>query len=236
LTIPHPNHKSRLVHSWIAAGWVTAGIGLATLVYGRFLSGHPRVRFGLMVAALAGMGCLHAPGFLQPGRSFDGGPTSHQLSLLDISDFYLPAIASSPRPALLAAIPFRFVGEWTFLEHADPRRRLETHWFGFADEKRDNRQGFGDWLRQTECDTLVFVDRLPGSPGDEAFDYETAARDGFRPECENHGPLRELLDSQTAFRLVEHKDFPKHGCTVSIWRRLPVGPLPPLEQASASSP
>src|SRR5262249_25133153 len=34
LTATHPNHKGRYVHSWVALGWLSAGLGAAALLYG----------------------------------------------------------------------------------------------------------------------------------------------------------------------------------------------------------
>ena len=44
LTALHPNYKSRNLHSWLATGWVLAGIGAAALVYGRLTIRIPQAR------------------------------------------------------------------------------------------------------------------------------------------------------------------------------------------------
>jgi hypothetical protein len=208
LTILHPNQKGRNLHSWVAAGWVAGGIGLASLLYGPLTARRPRIRPWLAAGALAGVAWAQGPALLGAGHAIEGGPKADRPSLMDLTDAYLPDIAGSGRAALLAAVPIRTLTQWAVLERCGRLDRLEEHWWGFAADRAGNRAAFASWLRTTSCDTLVFVGSLPGQPSWEGG-----------PECQRHAELLELLGLQDAFRLVKERDFPEHGCRVLVWRR-----------------
>src|SRR5205085_3954842 len=67
LTLPHPNRKARGMHSWLPAGWVAAGLGLAALTHGRLTRRRPRLRPWLAGAAAAGLGWAAWPALSGPG-------------------------------------------------------------------------------------------------------------------------------------------------------------------------
>ncbi|MBL8794616.1 MAG: hypothetical protein JNM56_11985, partial [Planctomycetia bacterium] len=61
LTFNHPNRKSRYVHSWAAAAWVGAGVGLAQVLRWR-QGAHPgAARSWLAAGAVAGLAVVQAP-------------------------------------------------------------------------------------------------------------------------------------------------------------------------------
>jgi hypothetical protein len=209
LTVTHPNHKARCLHSWLPAGWVLAGVGLSALVYGRLTARLPRARPWLAGAAVAGLGWAALPTLTAPGHAIEGGPHPEAACWLDPVDFCRPDLDRARRAIVLASVPVRALAQWTVLERDGRLDRLEENWAGFAGPGVDNRAGFLHWLKGTDCDTLVFFDRLAPGP---------VACDEF-PDCAAHAQLRDLLLVQRAFGLVKEQAFPRHGCRVQVWKR-----------------
>jgi hypothetical protein len=205
LTATHPNHKGRFLHSWLASGWVLAGVGAATIAYGRLTVRVPRVRPYLAAAAIAALACAFLPPLRNTASSPEGGPHPQAASVLDVTDAYLPAVKESRRTAIFAAVPVKPLAQWTFLEERGGLDRLEDHWYGFGPAGAANRQGFYNWLQSTSADTLVYVDRLPGGGWEEV------------PEVALHAELRDLILGQNMFRLVRRCDLPQLGCSVLVF-------------------
>jgi hypothetical protein len=218
LTVAHPNRKARNLHSWLPAGWVTAGLGAATLAYGR------RARPWLAAGTLAGVGCLTLPALGRPAHALEGGPHPERPSLLVPVDFYLGELDASRRATILTAVPVKPLTQWTALQRYGRLDRLEEHWYGFAGDGRDNRQGFAHWLRTTDCDTLVFLDQYGPAPA--------CWQD--LPECVAAAQVRDLLPAQREFRLVKDRAFPEQGCRAQVWKRRPDAPQ--SAQAGAAAP
>lgn len=208
LTVTHPNHKARNLHSWLAAGWVAAGMGLAVAVHGRLTANRPRLRPWLTSATLGGVALAHLPALAVPGHAPEGGPHPDQFSLLELTDGYLPELVGAARATVLAEVAVRPMVQWTYLERFGRWDRLEENWEAFGPPGEGNRRGFVNWLRSTSCDTLVFFERTPGPNVWEDV-----------PDCRLHAELRDLLLSQKVFREVKRTEFPRVGCTVSVWRR-----------------
>jgi hypothetical protein len=208
LTPTHPNHKGRMLHSWIPAVWVTAGLGAAALVYGRGAARWPHLRPWLAGAAVTATAWMQYPGLLATGHAVEGGPHPEQRSQRDVTDAYLPDLDSSGRALLLTTLPLKPMAQWTFLERYGCFDRLEERWYGFGGAGEANRRGFADWLRTTDCDTVIFCET-------------TIAREGVDsgPECALHAELQDVLPAQTGFCLVEQHELPHHACRVQMWRR-----------------
>jgi hypothetical protein len=208
LTPTHPNHKGRMLHSWIPAVWVTAGLGAVALVYGRATARWPRLRPWLAAATVTAAVCMKYTGLLAIGRAVEGGPHPEQRSMLDVTDAYLPDLDSSTRALILTTMPLKPMAQWTFLERYGRFDRLEEHWYGFGEAGEANRRGFADWVRTTDCDTVIFCET-------------TISRDGVDsgPESALHAELKDVLPAQTIFRLAGQHEFPRHACRVQVWRR-----------------
>ncbi len=207
LTLHHPNRKSRYVHSWVAVGWVTAGIGLARLVNGRATRRWAWGRPWLTAATLGGLSAVCLPQLAEAARAPEGGVQPRLPSSLELTDRYLPALADARRPTVLATLPMKFLCQWAYLECYGRARPLETDIRGYEAKPEGDADAFTRWLETTSCDTLVFIDVPPGS----AF-YEHV------PICEPYDRLRDLLDGQTRFRIAARYYLPEYGCTVSIWK------------------
>jgi hypothetical protein len=204
LTARHPNQKSRFLNSWIPGTWVAAGMGLAFAIYGPTGRRWQPARPWLAAGAATGIALLQLPGFLAPGHSPEGGPHLGHGSALDMTDWYLPQLAGSRQPTVLANIPMTFQTWWTGLLQYGPQLRFETDVDGFHLAGTDRRACLEHWLATTPSDRLVFMETPNG------FDSYAA-----------YSQLGELLSGQTRFALVEQRDFPEHGCRVSVWRRAP---------------
>jgi hypothetical protein len=215
LAVAHPNQKSRNLHSWLAAGWVTAGIGTATLVYSGCAGGWSRLAPWLGGVLVAGLAWMQYPALTAAGHAGEGGPHTDRPSMRDAIDVYLADLDDCRRAVILTAVPLKPMTQWTFLERHGNFDRLEEHWYGFGAPGEENRRGFAAWLRTTECDTLVYCDKI--GPRDWA---------DAGPECALHAELRDLVRSQTVFRLVKQREFPAYSCRVEVWQRASVEPRP----------
>jgi hypothetical protein len=206
LTPMHPNHKGRMLHSWIPAVWVTAGLGAAALVYGRDTTRLRPWLAGAVAAAVIGM---NYPALIAAAHAVEGGPHPELPSMLDATDFYLAHIPSGGRTLLLTSLPLKPMAQWTWLERFGNFENLEERWYGFGAAGADNRRGFASWLQTTACDTLVFCET-------------TVSRDGVDsgPECALHAELKGDLSNQRIFRLVQERELPHLACRVQVWRRL----------------
>jgi len=205
LTPLHPNHKGRMLHSWVPAVWTTAGLGAAALIYGH---GTARRRLGLAGAVLAAVGWVNYPALNTPGHAVEGGPHTQLPSMLDVTDAYLSHIPNGGRTLLLTSLPLKPMAQWTWLERFGSFENLEERWYGFGTAGMDNRRGFADWLQTTTCDTLVFCET-------------TISREGVDsgPECALHAELKDLLYDQRTFHLAGERELPHLACRVQIWRR-----------------
>jgi hypothetical protein len=212
LTPTHPNHKGRMLHSWMPALWVTAGLGAAVLWAPRYSArsvSEGRSSSSLTLRAL----CLCLVGVLSValvrssvlGHAVEGGPHVEQASMLDVTDAYLADREGGGRTLLLTSLPLKPMAQWTWLERFGSFKDLEERWYGFG---ADNRRGFADWLRTTDCDTLVFCET-------------TISREGVDsgPECALHAELKDVLSEQQNFHLVRQRDLPHLACRIQIWRR-----------------
>jgi hypothetical protein len=208
LAVTHPNQKSRNLHSWLAAGWVTAGIGTATLLYRGCAGRWSRLAPWLGGVAVAGLVWMQYAALTAAGHAAEGGPHPDHPSMLDAIDVYLADLDGSRRAVILTAVPLKPMTQWTFLERHGNFDRLEEHWYGFGAAGEDNRRGFADWMRTTDCDTLIYCDKI------RPRDWADAG-----PECALHAELRDLVKAQTVFRLVKQRDFPAYACRVEVWQR-----------------
>lgn len=208
LTPLHPNHKGRMLHSWMPALWVTAGLGAAAVIYSRGTKWLPRLRPWLSGAIVAAAAWMNYPALCADGRAVEGGPHIEHPSMLDVTDAYLSKIQGSERTLLLTSLPLKPMAQWTWLEYFGNFDYLEERWYGFGDSGADNRRGFAHWLQTTACDTLVFCETTICRAGVDSG-----------PECALHDELKEMLSGQQSFRLAEVHELKHLACRVQIWRR-----------------
>ena len=210
LTVLHPNHKGRNMHSWLPALWACAGVGAACLVYGRLTEWAPRARAWLAAAAAACLLLLQAPAAFEGAHAEEGGPHPQHPSDLDLTDYYLPELDHAQKADVLSDAPFRFFAEWTYLQRYGRLDGLENNWLGFANHGEDEREAFQRWLRSTRAEVLVVLERTPGTAGRWIVEGE---------DRERFMQVRDLLLNQEVFHKDKSRDFPEWGCTVSVWKR-----------------
>jgi hypothetical protein len=232
LTPLHPNHKGRMLHSWIPALWVTAGLGAAALgstkeltirsqktqkkykekerwklrALGCSLPALSALLSSTLFLCVLGDAVVRSSSLL--GHAVEGGPHAELPSMLDVTDAYLPYVPREGRTLLLTSLPLKPMAQWTWLERFGNFANLEERWYGFGAAGTDNRRGFAQWLQTTTCDTLVFCET-------------TISREGVDsgPECALHGELKDVLSEQRSFALLQERELPHLACRVQIWRR-----------------
>jgi hypothetical protein len=206
LAVRYPSHRSRFLHSWLATGWVAAGIGLAQLTYGRLSAALGAARPWLAGLATAGIVLAHTPGALQPGHAPEGGPRPQVPSNLDVTDSYLPDLADARRPVVLSNAPIKQLTAWTYLERFGRKAPIEIALRRLPPDQSFD-QGFEEWLHKTRSDWIVFIEAPPGT-----LLFEEPRRPGY-------DRIPSLLAGQSLFHLKERQDFPQFGCTVTLWQR-----------------
>ncbi|HET6883503.1 MAG TPA: hypothetical protein VFI31_25350 [Pirellulales bacterium] len=207
LTFHHPTHRSRFVHSWIAAGWVAAGIGLAQIIYSGVAMRRSLVRPLLGAAALGGLVCLQFPDVLRANDAPEGGTHPHFPSVLGVTDAYLPSLDGCSRPAIFANLPIKFLTGWTLLERRGRHLEMVNELRDFGASPEASRRSFDGWLKSTSCDAIVLVEIPPGSTFYEVVPYP------------DYGVIRERLTPDSGFSLALDHQLSPYGCRVTVWRR-----------------
>lgn len=210
LTVLHPHHQSRFVHTWMPAVWCLASAALADAAgcFGR--SQRPRVRRLTASVAIVALGFLlwhDRAAALSPGHSPEWGHTRLGACVLDISDAYLDKLVPGQSVAFFATVPMEHQAAWTYAERFGTREPLLVFPFPLQPGAPPDAAAFTVWLARHAPPVIVLVDVDPGSP----FDLPT------------YRFLRayvELLASQDVFAVTEHVRLPAYGCTITIWRRM----------------
>lgn len=210
LVVLHPNQQDRFLHSWIAAAWVGAGIGMACLLYNQFLGGLRHARPWLAAGIVISLALGHRAQWRAVGHSPEIGGQNRESSLLDLTDTYLPHLETSRRTTILTTVPSESLIQWTYMERYPRRAGLELLRGGSSLSSGDLRSRFEAWLKSTRSDSVVLIDIPPGSYfyTDVLYDYKA------------YGQYGQLLASQTIFRQTHRWDLARYGCTISLWRRI----------------
>ncbi len=206
LTFHHPTHRSRFLHSWVAAGWVAAGIGLAQLLYSRWTVNRRTIRPWLGAAALSLLCVLQFPGMMHAGHAPEGGPQADRLSVLDLTNAYLPALDQSRRPAIFANLPIKFLTGWTLRERRHEHMDVEAEIRGLGNSPAEDRRCFESWLSATKCDAILVVDVKP-----ESVFYEPVSYPSYQL-------IKEWLAANGHYECVRLIELQCDGCSVTIWR------------------
>ena len=152
LTPTHPNHKGRMLHSWLPAVWVLAGLGTGRWGAGKQGCGACSVSEGnrlpsLTLQALSplsllcficvlGVSVVSSSSLL--GHTVEGGAHTEFPSMLDVTDAYLADVPDGRRTLLLTSLPMKPMAQWTWLERFGNFEQLEERWYGFR--RRGGRQ------------------------------------------------------------------------------------------------
>jgi len=199
LTFLHPNQKSRFLHTWIPALWITAGVGAARL------AGRARARLRTPAAASLAIACTAAtaPAWFSPGRSEETGNRGETTSLLDISDYWLAKLPpGTPRIAMLPAQECQKWMEWTFLNQYAGQGRII-----WPKDARD-AASLATSLDQKSAEWLLALDIPPES--------ESFTTIGDRPYVR-----RAITEWETVHPgwTLEWRGS-KAGIGISLWRRI----------------
>ncbi len=206
LTFHHPMLKNRFIHSWIAVSWVTAGLGLATLL-------GLVARASAPFAQAAGAGLLLALGlFLWPnafsiGRSQEGGLRTASTPVFECTDPVMAAIAPGKNVQLLCTDAESFSLKWAYLEKFRTPRLCRLDITNYNRTSQDPAV-LEAWLKSTSADTIALLELTPASPffkGYGNLDY---------------APLKRLLAADQRFTRASESRLPK-GETITIWNRRP---------------
>jgi hypothetical protein len=182
LTNYHSANRSRFLHSWLAVGWVVAGIGAARGIEqinrhflrrpirtagaaGRSWIGRRARRFApraVIWGALGGLACLQGSVLVQQGHSQEGGTQTTRPSLLPIADAVCSELHHARQPIVVSNEPFAWLLDWRLAEYrsgaSDPspavRQVPRELLVGAFPERLDA------WLRQNTCDLLIRITAL----------------------------------------------------------------------------
>jgi hypothetical protein len=207
LTFHHPTHRSRFLHSWVAAGWVAAGIGLAQLIYSRWTANRPAIRPWLGAAIIAVLASFQLPGTMQGSHAPEGGPQADRPSVLDLTNAYLPALDQSRRPAVFANLPIRFLTDWTLRQRRQEHLDIDCEVRGFGTSPAEARRSFEDWLSTTKCDAIVLIDVRPESAFLEPVVYP------------DYRKIKDWLAVDSRYTRIGSFDLRQYACSATIWRR-----------------
>lgn len=203
LTMVQPTCRSRFLHSWIAATWVAAGVGLTLCMYGWRASAVGWLRHTSAGVAVGALLLLAGPRALQRGHAVEGGLDSAQRCVLPLADDLLPRLDGTRRVAILSRHGLRFFMSWTYQERCRQTERIVGEAYQLPAEPAE----LGSWAERTHCDAVVWIDVADNSP------LYFPSRDP------GDARVPDLMAQQTSFRLMGHCDWPELRCSAEIWRR-----------------
>lgn len=229
LTNYHSANRSRFLHSWLAVGWVLAGVGAARAV-GWITGGFPSLvvaapaqgsgngssrsarwlpRLGLSCGVLIGLVSVQGSAFVQPGHSQEGGPDAARPSLLGLADALVPELIQARRPAIVSNQPLQWLLDWRLAEVRPSHRPI----LELPSELllQDSPGQLEAWLQGMSCDLLLLIDAPAGS-GTEPCPGSDVAR------------LRSFLVASDKSGATAERRLPGPGSiTTQVWHRAPKG-------------
>ncbi|MBX7104108.1 MAG: glycosyltransferase family 39 protein [Gemmataceae bacterium] len=203
LTAPHPNRKSRFVHSWLPAAWVLAGCGVGVLARSQWKPWG--VGFASLIVA------TQLPALTARASAPDAGVRRDRPSALELTDSYLPHLADARKVAVLSNVPLKFLARWTYQDLYDRPGRMLTEVPGFdATRIADgNHHAMSAWLTTTPIDTIVLIELPATSPW-----YVPV------PGCAGLEQIGPILRSVSGWKMTFREELSNRGgATVSVWKR-----------------
>ncbi|MBL8839596.1 MAG: hypothetical protein JNL66_25295, partial [Alphaproteobacteria bacterium] len=210
LTILHPQRQPRFIHSWVAAWWIAAALGLGAL-----LAAAP-LRAAARRAVAAALVCVLVVAQAEPLRR---GAAAARLaenpagrSDLDITDSYVGAIGGYRNVGVLSTVAAGALLQWTYYDRHRRRRGIESFRVPMVRGPEDVRNAARFWLATTAADALVLIDsRRP---------EHAIASLGWTPD--NLSAAVEEVERQTRFRRIASWRPEAGGLvTVSLWEAVP---------------
>jgi hypothetical protein len=203
LAVPHPNQKSRFLHTWIPALWVVGAAGLATAS-----SRAGRLRLPLATTASAAVLLAHAPSFFERGHAQETGCRRETISLLDLTDTYLRELGAERKLAIFSTVPATDLLRWTYRDRYPHSHNFEIPLREHRLSAEDVRRRMEDWRAGTAADTVVVIDIAPESPHYLPLADYSAYRQ-----------IPEVISSNAQFEVSRRWDLPAHRCTITMWTR-----------------
>lgn len=248
LTPMHPNHKGRMLHSWIPAVWVTAGLGAASL--SKKLTTESRRHREEFAAEDAESTEKDETFLIKRDRlnllipNFLFLLFLVFLSVYSVANSSLCSFDSMVRASLLSGhaveggphmdqpsmvdVTDAYLSEVsssnrTLLLTSLPLKPMaQWTWlerFGNFDALEERWYGFGAGGADNR---RGFANWLQTTVCDTlVFCESTISRDGVDsgPECALHAELKDVLNDQRVFDLAQRRELPHLACRVEIWRR-----------------
>ena len=167
----------------------------------------PRLRPYLASAVVVALACILLPPLRYAAMSPEGGPHPQAVSMLDITDTYLPAIKSSRETAIFAAVPVKPV------PRNGPFSNRKARWTAWRTTGTASAPPARPTARAsaTGC-TRRLVKRWFSSTAFREVPIGRTSRNAAL-----HAELRDLVMNQKSFRLVKCSDLPEHGCRVFLF-------------------
>ena len=154
-----PTCRSRFLHSWIAATWVAAGVGLALCIYGWRAAALARLRHVAAGVAVGGFLLLAGPR-AGCGHAFEGGLDRAQRCVLPLAEDLLPQLDGTRRVAILSRHGLRFFMSWSYQERCRQTERIVGEAYQLPAEAAE----LEPWAERMQCDAIVWIDVAADSP------------------------------------------------------------------------
>ncbi|HEX8875170.1 MAG TPA: hypothetical protein VF777_00345 [Phycisphaerales bacterium] len=204
LTADHPMVKSRFVHSWIAALYLTSGLGVATLLawMHMYLRAHARASAAIVCAAAA---IVFAPAFTSRGRAQESGVRPTMNSTLDVTD---PLVAALPVGRVVQIVSNEaecWTLQWACLEKLRNPLLVRLDIRGYRRTERDPA-AIAPWLASTDAEVIAIVDVPPGSPFYSGYGNILLE------------PVRAALATDSRFSVTSDRVLPG-GERITVWQR-----------------
>ncbi len=197
LTLLHPFGDARFLHSWLAAVWIVAGVGAASLADTLGRSGAGRVARGALGGLLVLYLCGGASAWLRSSSTESGSPVL-QLAAL--------AFPESPPPelAFVSNSPVEELAEWLYVERGGAREALHLYRPRQLPTEAERRAHFEGWLAGTGAERLLYLAVPRGSPW-------------YSPHRLDYAELASFVAAQQSYQ--PRKRQPIHGAWLSILER-----------------
>lgn len=204
LTADHPMVKSRFVHSWIAALYLTSGLGVATLLAWLARLSLTASRVGAAATCAAALIVL-VPTLTTRGRAQESGVRPQMTSTLDVTD---PLVAALPTGRVVQIVSNEaecWTLQWACLEKLRKPSLVRLDIRGYRRTERDPA-AIAPWLASTDAEVIAMVDIPPGSPFHSG--YGAIALE----------PVRAALANDSRFSVTIDRVLPR-GERITVWQR-----------------
>ena len=210
LTVLHPHRQPRFVHSWVAALWIAAGLGLGAVVTA--LPVGAAVRRAAAAAAVLALVLVQAGGLTRGAAAARAAAHQGERSNLDITDAYIGSIGGYREVAALSTIGGSSLIQWTYFDRYRRRRAITIFPIGLFADAEALRRSLAAWLTATPADAIVLIEALRSDP----------AAALVRQSPADLAPVAEEMARQQRYRRVAAWQVPgTPPVAVSLWEAVP---------------